>query len=706
MSDTPAGEDVGNPIETIYDVVLVLFVLASVGVFAMLMPQILHKLGGGTEAYVYKSAGSAHRGQGGSSSSSETRVGEEGDGRNQLLREWDRSKMGVPTEKNARSEDGTASSREVQMDGLTPGGRFDRGGGVSSPPQPPRSPSEYEQRMAMSRRVEDFFGKGGSNGHSSKGGTLSFAKSRRKNIAPRTRERLHSRGTLSPKSPGSPRWGEEIPQHEQQHEQHLTELRMRGASDPHVDNLFPSSFGPPAPQAAASPVEPSPSAPWSAGAANRGRSITEPQENLALHCQTDMGKEEVSATTSPTRAPPNTPGSPASSETGPEDEVPPPPPSSSSSSSSTTTSSPPHFGKKHTGLVFDQSGGAYAGQFKYRASKRGRACIGGNGNTGNTATGFGPERSPTLIPNTSFIIGRRMGKPGGQGVVFEACDPTTKRVVAVKVSPNNAVSKLEVALMKRLSHRNILPVLDAQFGRGNIYTLLEHCPGGDLYEQLVKTPGARFAPEVAKRYFADMVGAVAHCHRHGIAHRDVKLENLLLDGQGRVILADFGSACDIRSSSAASAGGVVGTKEYVAPEVLKLGHGGGGHQGGTPRGAIPVGMVGGHGHSHSGALSRRGKALDFFSTDVWSLGVVLYAMMEGRLPFRQAQLPDSSFAALQKNKFYFPRHFPDPACNILNACLQIQPSRRTNIWRIECHPWLQPHQTTRGQGQGHMKIGH
>jgi len=407
------------------------------------------------------------------------------------------------------------------------------------------------------------------------------------------------------------------------------------------------------------------------------RRISEPHENLALHCQTDIckdasesskvepsGEGEVSGgggghgceAHGSNESARDRSSSAAASCTS----------SSSNGSNPSNASSPQLSGARALGrgTVFDQKNAAYSGHFKYRA-KRGRACIGG---------GADSSGQQAVIPGTQFVIGRRLGKPGGQGTVYEACDPNSKRQVAVKVSPNNAVSKLEVALMKRLSHRNILPVLDAQFGRCNMYTILEHCPGGDLYERLVKSPGAFFTRDVARRYFADIVAALSHCHRHGIAHRDVKLENLLLDAEDRVILADFGSACDIRSSAAASAGGIVGTKEYVAPEVLKLGS----HQ--SPRGSIPVGI----GHS----VLRRGKNLDLFATDIWSLGVVLYAMMEGRLPFRQAQLPDSSFSALVHGKLRFPSHFPDPACNILHACFQIQPSRRTNILRIECHPWL------------------
>ncbi|OWM70448.1 hypothetical protein CDL15_Pgr011924 [Punica granatum] len=186
--------------------------------------------------------------------------------------------------------------------------------------------------------------------------------------------------------------------------------------------------------------------------------------------------------------------------------------------------------------------------------------------------------------------------------LFQSLDPTRPGSFAVKsiskasVSGDDLDSQCLLSEPKILSllspHPNIVQIYDVYEDSTHLHMVLDLCNGPDLHQLLVNA-GRPFSESEAAPLFAQLMRAVAHCHRHGVAHRDIKPDNILFDPTGRLKLADFGSA---DTFSAGPLSGLVGTPYYVAPEV-----------------------VAGRAYGEK--------------VDVWSAGVVLYMMLAGFPPF-------------------------------------------------------------------------
>ncbi len=190
---------------------------------------------------------------------------------------------------------------------------------------------------------------------------------------------------------------------------------------------------------------------------------------------------------------------------------------------------------------------------------------------------------------------------GGMAAVYKAYQPSLDRYVAIKVLPaQHALTPgfserfvREARAIAQLSHPNILPVID--FGQeGDLsFIVMKFVPAGTLKDRM----GHPLALEQALRYIEGVAAALDHAHRRGILHRDVKPSNVLLDEGDWVLLADFGLAKMVAGDEGLTGTGVgIGTPAYMSPE-----------QG-------------------------RGETVDVY-TDIYALGVILYEMVTGRLPF-------------------------------------------------------------------------
>ena len=165
----------------------------------------------------------------------------------------------------------------------------------------------------------------------------------------------------------------------------------------------------------------------------------------------------------------------------------------------------------------------------------------------------------------------------------------------------------EVQLMERLAHEFIIGLLEHVEIESRVFIFMELAPNGELFGRVVKN-GSLTEPE-ARRYFGQLMAAVDHIHKAGVAHRDLKLENVLLSADDRCKVCDFGLA---HVYERAADGAVVpavltdvcGSKSYAAPEVL----GGGGYNG--------------------------------FAADVWSGGICLFGMLAGFFPLDEATSSD------------------------------------------------------------------
>lgn len=192
-----------------------------------------------------------------------------------------------------------------------------------------------------------------------------------------------------------------------------------------------------------------------------------------------------------------------------------------------------------------------------------------------------------------------------------------------------------------------IKLLDQIDDTDRFYMVMEYAPNGDLLEYINKH-GYIYEDE-AKKMFRQIVTAVAHCHASGVVHRDLKCENILLDEQMNVRVCDFGFAALVQSPTVTLTTHC-GSYAYAAPEILTN-------------------------KPYVGAQS-----------DVWSLGVILYAMTVGRLPFNDSDLPTLMQQIGQR--LPTPRRLSSRCTDTIRKILVVNPLKRLRSREILEQPWL------------------
>lgn len=272
-----------------------------------------------------------------------------------------------------------------------------------------------------------------------------------------------------------------------------------------------------------------------------------------------------------------------------------------------------------------------------RNAKRGRAAAPLSPHT----AGFSPSPSAVRVMD-KYRLGEVLGR-GAFNVVREATDMQTGRRYAAKIFGKRAADakadtwkamRKEVGVMHLAHHPAVVALHDVMESRSKIVLILELCEGGDLFS-LVERRGP-LPPAHAMRYFAQVLGALRHCRELGICHRDVKPGNLLLSADLRSCkLADFGLARLQRRSLCKTA---CGSPHYMAPETFQR---------------LPY---------------------DGHAADIWSLGVVLYVMVEACLPF-WAERTAALYADISAGRYEPPQTTPEIA-EIIGRCLTVDPESR------------------------------
>jgi len=214
-----------------------------------------------------------------------------------------------------------------------------------------------------------------------------------------------------------------------------------------------------------------------------------------------------------------------------------------------------------------------------------------------------PATRAGVVLMDRYEIVERVGE-GGMGTVYLGWDRAERREVAVKRlrrelqnSPRQRERFLaEARLVASLRHPNIVEIRDIVGDARSTHLVFEYIVGRTVHALLNATPGRHLPPERALDILAQAAAAVDHAHSCRVIHRDLKPANLMIDGEGRVKVMDFGIAREVADSLATVTHSIVGTPTYMAPEAA--------------RGAATA------------------------ASDVYSLAVTLYELLTGGLPFK------------------------------------------------------------------------
>jgi len=251
-----------------------------------------------------------------------------------------------------------------------------------------------------------------------------------------------------------------------------------------------------------------------------------------------------------------------------------------------------------------------------------------------------------------YKIRERIGE-GVFGVVDLAVGPqgnlvAVKRLLKTKPSFRVEHVRREVYVGRHLSHPNIVQLKEFFETEDEVLLVLEYVRGRDLLT-FMEESGA--LPEDATRdLFKQICSALQYCHTHGVAHRDVKLDNVMVDDLKKITLIDFGLASYSNPRHCAE---VVGSAEYCAPEI--------------------VGSSDGY---------------DGCKADVWSCGIVLYCLLFGQFPFHKRDVKEMA----KGNPVPIPWDdvpISDGAKSLISNLLNVDPDSRPSLDEILCHPWLQ-----------------
>ncbi|XP_054805611.1 CBL-interacting protein kinase 24 [Prosopis cineraria] len=254
-----------------------------------------------------------------------------------------------------------------------------------------------------------------------------------------------------------------------------------------------------------------------------------------------------------------------------------------------------------------------------------------------------------------YEVGRTIGEGTFAKVKF-ARNTETGESAAIKVMSKSTILehrmveqiKREISIMKIVRHPNIVRLHEVLASQTKIYIILEFVMGGELYDKIVQQ--GKLSENESRRYFQQLIDAVAHCHSKGVYHRDLKPENLLLDAFGNLKVSDFGLSA-LTKQVPGLLHTTCGTPNYVAPEVLSnLGY-------------------------------------DGAAADVWSCGVILFVLMAGYLPFEEPNLP-ALFERINAAAFKCPFWFSAGAETLLHKILDPNPKTRIRIEEIRRDPWF------------------
>ncbi|XP_022101953.1 MAP/microtubule affinity-regulating kinase 3-like isoform X2 [Acanthaster planci] len=212
------------------------------------------------------------------------------------------------------------------------------------------------------------------------------------------------------------------------------------------------------------------------------------------------------------------------------------------------------------------------------------------------------------------------------------------------------------ALRVTYKHPHLIQLYEVFRSETRIYLVMEYAPNGDILSYInecVLETGCAVKEETARRLFKQTISGVSHCHQLNVVHRDLKCENILLDENDNVKISDFGFACRFPTNRCNMLSTFCGSYAYAAPEILSA-------------------------KNYDGKLA-----------DIWSLGVVLYALVNGRLPFNDQNL--NTLLEQTRRKLNFQPWVSVECVDLIRKLLRTRPLTRLRMHEIITHPWVRKH---------------
>ncbi|KAN0039976.1 hypothetical protein ACTA71_011858 [Dictyostelium dimigraforme] len=257
----------------------------------------------------------------------------------------------------------------------------------------------------------------------------------------------------------------------------------------------------------------------------------------------------------------------------------------------------------------------------------------------------------------NYLLGKTIGS-GTSSKVKIGTNIMTGKQYAIKITKPKRIKERkeierEISILKRLKHDNIIQLHDAIYEDdvGRICLILELVSGGELFDYIVAR--GRLSEKEGRKFFRQMLCGLIYCHSNMVCHRDLKLENLLVDEDGNLKISDFGYSNIIKPGNLLST--FCGSPVYAPPEIL---------------------------------LEKRYNGNE---VDIWSMGVILYAMVTGQLPWTLTDgVQVEGMDRLLRGEFKYPSHviLSDDVKDLINRMIVAEPVERATLDEIKTHVWV------------------
>ena len=259
---------------------------------------------------------------------------------------------------------------------------------------------------------------------------------------------------------------------------------------------------------------------------------------------------------------------------------------------------------------------------------------------------------PNRIGN--YRLGRTLGI-GSFGKVKVGIHESTRKRVAIKILNKKKLRNLEmeskveseIEILASLNHPHIIRLYEVIRSQTDIFMVMEYVARGELFDYIVTN--GRLSENESRKYFQQIISGIESCHYKGIVHRDLKPENLLLDDDGNLRIVDFGLSNKMKDGFFLKTS--CGSPNYAAPEVICD-------------------------ELYCGP-----------EVDIWSCGVILYALLCGSLPFDDENIPNL-FRKIKNGTFKIPTYLPKGPTQLIQKMLNVNPIKRINIQQIKKHWWF------------------